>query len=318
MTVDSVIELLHQRLTGTRRKARGTTNTYIQDAKAFLDFCGSDTFTRADVDRYISALREKGNKETTLRRKLSSIAYLAGVLDIDLKLKKDDYPRTSINKDDEDENQPTLTVPQVEQLIMTQDRYSKEERFYLSVSTTYAARRIALSLIKKRDFDITSILIRGTHNSKPVRHLIPDVLKPIFQNYNPDELKPDALSKMFHRILNKAELAPGLGYGWHSIRRLLDTLAWRFPPDVLIIWADYTGWVKEKKGRFFMQSAMAGHYEHSKAVESDPYYFDRAIFPVHPFLKTWEKALSKNGNKLTSSLTLPNGEPVKIPVFKLE
>ena len=73
------------------------------------------------------------------------------------------------------------------------------------------------------------------------------------------------------------------------------------------LWAQFTGWSRESVGRAYYGSAMMGHYTHAEILDdpflqklqvlgegsqgTDPYWMDTSIYRVHPFLRTWEKAL---------------------------
>jgi hypothetical protein len=116
---------------------------------------------------------------------------------------------------------------------------------------------------------------------------------------------------MFNIICKKAGLELEKGFGWHSIRRTVTSVMRYVMPANGVeasLWAEYTGWSKTGEGEAFFGSAMMGYYTHSEVLNSDfmrklkvltsdshgndPYWIDTTIFLVHPFLTTWEKALS--------------------------
>ncbi len=297
--IKAVLEEMRKRMTGTNPRAGGTISTNIDTAQRFLRWLGKVKFARSDVDRYISHRRTQGISETTIRREFFNIHNIAIIQGLPWEFTKFDVPRKP--KGEDVTTHPALRPEQVEQLIAAQEKYSNAERFYLAISTTFACRRRALALIRKRDHDENTILIRAVHGSNAVRHLIPEILKPLFEKYPPKEHSETALSLMVRRIFRKAELDPGKGYGWHSIRECLTSLAEHFLKQTQYpasIFADFAGWSKETKGRRFFDSAMMGHYTHSEVMNDDPYWIDRAIYSVHPFLKAWEKALAKKRKKV--------------------
>jgi len=139
----------------------------------------------------------------------------------------------------------------VEKLIKARHLYLKAERFYLAVSTIWDCRREALARIRKRDYDAETILICTVKHRRRVRHLISDVLKPIFEAYHPKVHSPTALSIMFHRICRKADVKVKKGSSFHSRRRNLRTiLEWRLAEErlPLSLIADYFGREKTTKG----------------------------------------------------------------------
>jgi hypothetical protein len=46
---------------------------------------------------------------------------------------------------------------------------------------------------------------------------------------------------------------------------------------------------------------MAGYYSHTEILDQDPYWIDKQIYAVHPFLKTWSTVLSLP--RLTDTIT---------------
>ncbi len=308
--INAVVERIRERFTGTNPRAAGTISSNIETARRFFRWLGRVKFARSDIDRYCAYRRSAEIKASTIRKEFFNIQNLASVQGIKLELTKFDIPQ--IPKGEESVPHPPLLPEQVEQLIAAQDKYSDEERYYLSISTTFACRRHALALNRKRDVDVEggTIYIRVVHKGNAVRHLIPEVLKPIITTYHAKEREDTTMSRIFNRITIKAGLKLERGYGWHSIRECIGSMVEHFLHDVeypatvahlfkpgakvpLSIWSDYAGWTKEEKGRVFLGSAMAGHYSHSEIIGKDPYWIDRAIYPVHPFLKCWEKALGK-------------------------
>lgn len=300
------LRTLHERLTGGRVKKPGTIKSYEITARSFLEFTGkTDNIVPGDVDKYMAYCRANGISERTLRTRMFQIKKLVEANNLfTWKFTKDDMPAYQT----EDSVTSTLNLEQLTQLIKAYPILTSGERFYLAISTTFACRGEAMCQIKKRSYDEESITIPGVKHGRTIKHLIPPVLKGIFADYNAKAHTNVAQTKIFHRIAEKAGLElpkarTAQGIGWHAIRRGVTSLAEYFIPKCKgpdgeplpqSVWADYTGWTKESKGRSFMGSSMAGHYTHSEVRDKDPFWLDRAIYAGHPLLRVWAQVIKEN------------------------
>lgn len=289
--MDERLQKLDERLHGRRLKAPSTIKGYTATARRFLIWLGKKKApAEADYDRYFAERRKQGISERTLLTESFQIQKLALANDWPWSIEKDDRPYPK-----DEPQQPTLNLEQLERLIMAQKSYSDVERFYLAIATIYACRRQAMAQIRKRDYDDTSLLIHGVHGSRTIRHLIPDVVKPIILEYRFKQHDVKTLSDMFRHMSKKAGLNLPKGFGWHSVRRTLSSMAEDFLFSKGLkasVWADFTGWAKSTKGEVYLGSAMHGRYQHTEILSSDPYYIDRLVFAAHPCLKYWKIALA--------------------------
>jgi len=290
--MDETLENLKERLSAPRLRAPGTIQTYLETAERFLTWLSDGKEpTDSDFRQYFIHRREHDISERTLRKEFFHLKKLALANGWEWPFTADDTPFS-----EEEPSAPALMPDDIEKLIKARHLYLKSERFYLAVSTTFGCRREELARIRKRDYDDTSILIRTAKHGRRVRHLIPDVLKPIFEAYRPKQHTPTALSIMFHRICHKAGINIEKGYSFHSIRRTLRTLLeWRLAESrlPLSLVADYQGWSRTTKGIAYGGAPMLGIYAHPEVLSSDPFATDRLIYPVHPFLPWWEEAITK-------------------------
>ncbi|MDD5511511.1 MAG: hypothetical protein PHI12_11985, partial [Dehalococcoidales bacterium] len=297
------------RMSGTREKAATSIKGYRETWRRFLAFVGSNkTFTTLDVDRYFAKRRKDGISKNTQRTEFFQIKALAVCNKLEWPYTKYDVPQVK-----EKTSTPTLNPDDLEQIILNQHLYTDTERFYLAIATVFGCRREAMAQMIKRDYDDTTILIRGVHGSDTVKHAIPDVIRPILDNCWSGNHGIDALSLIFRRIAKKSGLKIEKGFGWHSIRRCVTSvMSYVLPANGLApsLWAQYAGWAGEVTGATFMGSAMMGHYTHPEVLNSDymrklnvltgethdndPYWIDHSIYLVHPLLKTWEQALKKH------------------------
>jgi len=291
--MDIALEKLKERLSAPRLRMPGTIATYLETGRRFLAWLGDGrTPTDSDFRQYFIHRREQGLSERTLRKEFFHLKKLALANSWDWPFIAEDTPVS-----EEEPFAPALMPDMIEKLIKAQHLYLKSERFYLSVSTTWGCRREELARIKKRDYDDNSILIRTAKHGRRVRHLIPDVLKPIFEDYRPKAHTPTALSIIFHRICKKAGVELEKGYSFHSCRRTLRTLLeWHLAENrlPLSLVADYQGWSKTTKGIVYGGAPMLGIYAHPEVVSLDPFATDRLIYPIHPFLPWWEEAIASS------------------------
>jgi len=300
--MDIALQNLKERLSSPRLRAPTTIKSYMETAEHFLTWLGDGKeASPSDFRRYFIYRREQGMSERSLRTKFFHLKKLALSNGWDWSFTSEDTPVS-----EEEPNAPALMPDDIEKLIKARDLYLKSERFYLAASTTWGCRREELARIKKRDCNDNSILIRTAKHGQRVRHLIPDVLKPIFEAYSPKEHTPTALSFMFHRICRKAGVKLEKGYSFHAIRRTLRTLLeWRLAENrlPLSLVADFQGWSKTTKGIAYGGAPMLGIYAHLEVVSSDPFMVDRLVYPVHPFLEMWSMEISKPSNQNPAPLT---------------
>lgn len=289
------LENLKERLSAPRLRAPGTIQSYLETGARFLTWRGDGgESTASDFRRYFIFRREHNISERTLTKEFYHLKKLALANSWEWSFTSDDAPFS-----EEEPFAPPIMPTDIETLIRAQHLYSKTERFFLAVSTTWGCRREELARIKKRDYDNESILIRTAKKGQRRRHLIPDVLKPIFEAYRPKEHTPRALTTMFHRICHKAGVNLGRGYSFHGFRRTRRTLLeWNLAAErlPLSIVADDQGWSKKTKGLTYGGAAMLGVYAHPEVISSDPFFLDRLIYPLHPFLPWWEEATEETSS----------------------
>jgi len=294
------LENLNLTLTSPRQRTKSTITSYLHAGKTFLKFLNGATMPTGKDEiaireagrifrRYFLHRREKGNSERTLTHEFTRLKKLAVANDWPWPFTCDDRPRS-----EEEPFTPAFTEAEIQALIQARDEYSKRECFYLALSTTWGLRREEIVRIRKSDYNEQTIKIKIAKQKELVRrieHTIPGEIKPILLNYDPKLNAVTNLGPIFHRILDKADLGPRKGYGWHSIRRSLRTLLeWnlaeaRLPPSLV---ADFMGWSKTQKGIVYGGSPMLGLYDHPEIMSSDPFAIDRLVLNVHPFIKIWE------------------------------
>lgn len=290
--IKEAIEKLEESLSSPRLRPETSILTYTNIAKKFATFLQEDRLpTDSDFRRYFIARRKEEVGERTLRKEFYALKRFAEVSDWNWPFKKEDVPYF------EDEGvQPAQTPENIKKMIAVKDALTKEECFYLAVATTFGCRRIELTRMRKRDYDSGKIALHLKGLKKTKIHMMPPVLLPIMNGYHPDATDPGTLNKMYKRICVKAELPSPAGEGWHSVRRTVYTLlqvACAAKYQNLTLAAEFMAWSKSRIGQELAGAQMAGTYLHSEILSSDPFYQDKLVYAVHPFLKLWEGKIPK-------------------------
>jgi len=243
-----------------------------------------------DLRRYFAKRQEQGKSGNSLRTEFAILQKLYRANHWDWPLAPEDRPEAPLEV-----NTPALTREEVEQLIKNRELYSKGERFYLAIGTILAPRRIELARIKKRHIQGNTIYIDTAKHGEKRTHLIPDEIMPYIEAYRPRENNVSSLSAMFDRICKKGLGESKKGYGWHSFRRTIDTLlpiALAKADKPLTLIGYFLRWGRRSSGAKFWGTPMGGVYARPEILSSDPFFIDREVFEVHPFLPFWEEAPS--------------------------
>jgi len=280
------LENLRLVLTSPRPRAKDTLTGYLSVANNFLTWLGDKIPPdELDLRRYFLKRREEGISDHSLRTEFAVLGKLYRANHWEFPFTSDDRPEAPAEA-----NTPAFTREEVEQLIKNRELYSKGERFYLAIATILAPRRIELARIKKRDIKGNTLYIDTAKHGVKRTHLMPDEIMPYIEAYRPRENNVSSLSAMFDRICKKGLGVKMKGYGWHSFRRclitqLLSSLAQNNLP--ITLGAEYMRWSRKTIGAAFLGSITAATYVRQEARSEDPYYVDKLILSVHPFLPFW-------------------------------
>jgi len=280
------LENLRLVLTSPRPRSPDTITGYLSVTRQFLAWLGDRVPpTEMDLRRYFLKRRGEGISDSTLRTTFAVLQKLYGANHWDWPLIPEDRPEISAEI-----NTPAFTREEVEQLIENRELYSKGERFYLAIATVYAPRRIELARIQKRDIKDNTIRIDTAKKGEKRTHLIPVEIMPYFEAYRPRVNNVRTLSFMFDRVCKKGLGNKKKGYGWHSFRRTIDTLlpgALAKADKPLTLVGYFLRWNRHSTGARFLGSPMAGVYARPEILSADPFFVDREVFEVHPFLPLW-------------------------------
>lgn len=284
--MNEALENLKLVLSSPRLRAPSTLTNYLSIAGQFLTWLG-DRLPPGEMDlrRYFAHRRDEGISENSLRTYYAVLEKLYRANHWDWPLESGDRP----------EGPSVATTPgfareEVIELIKKRELYSKGECFYLAIATIYAPRRIELARIKKRDIKGNTIYIDTAKGGEKRTHLIPDEIMPYIEAYHPKEHNVRALTFMFGRICAKGLGEKKPDYGWHSFRRTIDTLlpiALAKADKPLTLVGYFLRWSRKSTGTKFLGTSMAGVYARPEIMSSDPFFVDREVFSIHPFLPLW-------------------------------
>jgi integrase len=247
----------------------------IRYIERYFDFCqssGLEPFSRESVFEYRNHILKDGYAASTARNMLNCVRRAFVIAGIPFPLGKRWLP-TVINL-----VRPTLTVEEVERLIKAakQGLLSREQSFFLAMSSVYGLRREELRRLEKSDFDFHDkrVRIKTAKGGMQRLHVLPDPILPYLQEHKFEQFTPFQLSVMWWDILRRAGIEGKPGSGWHSIRRSLDTKLIEVLPLPTV--KSFLRW------KLTSSSEMALAY-----YSEDPESVDRKVFSVHPYLPFW-------------------------------
>ena len=236
--------------------------------------CGvKDSYVRADVIKYLAALRNDGLNQNSINTMIRPVRLLCQVQNWD---GKGIFPRLAMPKVRNDEiSRPVLSKVDVGVLICkAKEVCSKRELGYLAAATTYGLRREEIGTLEVLDGVVKVHTVKG---GSAATQLIPGEVKEYLSEYYATK-DVRWLSRVFQSIMRKVGMKAYAGYGWHAIRRALATELVMCDVSMLNIlrfmrWSDAS-----LKGEFGMLVIYAKR-------EQDK--IDTSVFAVHPFLSFW-------------------------------
>ncbi|MBA7471433.1 hypothetical protein ES707_06739 [subsurface metagenome] len=286
MEKEKALENLKLILTSPNPRPPSTVTSYLSSSNLFLTWLdGKLPPDDMDVRRYFVNRRSLGQKESTLSKTFQVLKRLFEANEWEWKFTNRDRPEVPVEY-----ITPAFTQGEVAQLIRKRDLYTHNECFYLATASVYGPRRIELARIGPKSIRGNSLFVDTAKKGEKRTHLIPEELMPYFKAYHPREHNVSALSATFNRVVKKAGLPQRKGYGWHTFRHTLDTL---LPTacakaDIPLTFVGYfLRWSRKSWGARILGAAMAGAYARPEILSDDPFYIDKQIFSVHPFLPLW-------------------------------
>lgn len=272
-----------------------TVTSYLSCANRFLTWLDKLPPGDMDVRRYFLYLRSLDQKESTLAKTFQVLKKLFEANEWEWKFSSRDRPEVPVEY-----TTPAFTPDEVAKLIRNRDLYTHNECFYLAIASIYGPRRVELARVGPWSIRGNTIFIDTAKKGEKRAQLIPEELMPYIKAYHPRKHNVSALSATFHRIVKKAGIPSRKGYGWHTFRHTLDTL---LPTacakaDIPLTFIGYfLRWSRKSWGAKILGATMAGAYARPEILSNDPFYIDRQILSVHPFLGFWKEAPTKKRDR---------------------
>lgn len=281
------LENLRLALTSPEKKSPFTIGNYLIVARKFLNFTGDKLPpSERKLKRFFAQQKERGITPGSQNFYFFVLKKLYEANSWLWPLSKKDRPEIP-------ESLPTtaFTIDEIKTLIKNRGNYSKEERFYLALATTFGMSRLELARVRRKDIKNRTFHIKSIQHGKGRWAMVPDEIMTALTEYHPREFSVSALSLIFKRILSKSGLEKRKGCGWFSIRvALLERLRVALAQNELpISWADdYLRFRERSIGSKQLDAIRATIYRDIEGTLQEPYALDRLVLRVHPFISFWQ------------------------------
>lgn len=266
---------------------------YIRYAKEFLLYADG-LLDREAVLGYVQRMQEQKLSEGTINFKFRLVRTLFSRSGIEWPFNRGEAPRVTKAK----LLKPTYSPELVLKLIhSTKTKGEPEEKAFLALSTTYGLRRTEMVHMGEDDV-LTSdhiIHIATAKHGEERDHLIPEEIVPYLNGWDfSRKLSDSFMMAVLYRIEYRAGVNHTFRAGWHSVRRILNTMLRRQVEEHKIELPDvmrFMRWTQEEQKYIMSDTYMAdtligvdGKITH---VASGAVLSDKNIFAVHPFVKFW-------------------------------
>lgn len=281
------LENLRLVLSSPPKKSPTTIENYLIAARKFLNFTGNKLPpSKANLKRFFAQQKENSITSRTQNYYFSVIQKLYQANSWLWPLSKNDRPEIA-------ENLPitAFTVDEIKTLIKNRGSYSKEERFYLALATTFGMSRLELARVDNKDIKNGMLYIKPIRHGKGRWTVVPDEIMTALKEYHSKQLSISTLSAIFKRILSKSGLNERKGYGWYSIRvTLLERLRFALAQSELpISLADaYLRFSERTPQGAYSKRVIAKLCEDIGVSNDDLTMLDTIILQVHPFISFWQ------------------------------
>jgi len=281
------LENLRLALTARERKSPVTIKNYLIAANRFLDFAGNKLPPSERKLRQFFARQKKDDIGPRTQN------YYFIVIQQLYQANSWVWPLSRKDRPEIPESLPinVFTVDEIKTLVENQHNYSKEERFYLALATTFGMSRPELAKVTSKDIKNGKLYIKPIRHGKGRWTVIPPEIMPAVKEYSPKELSTSTLSVIFKRILTKAGLEGTKGYSWFSIRTaLLERLRFALAQNELPIdLADKYLRFRETtiRARYPAMAYMVGDKNITSLLQR-PFILDTVLLPIHPFIRFWQ------------------------------
>ncbi len=274
------IRRLEQSLNAFNTRPKHTTDQYLAVARRFLRAHGPRAGQEAILS-FIGELESSANKQFVLNvvRKLYQASSWEWPLPPRMapKVNVTDQKRVKLARDDIIRMIRAYKGWGDERLPLHVTGSDIRNAAYVALSTIYGFRRDEMARMTRDmlgglDGDI--LTVRTAKTGVVRTHRIPAKVLPYVKALPEKPCMTATMGEIFWKIASTSQLKLEAGSGWHSIRRTLVSELAGKAPDLMIV--KYMGWQQGSHGTLMVYA------------NPDPAEIDKAIYPVHPFLKEWE------------------------------
>jgi len=260
----------------------------LKFARGYLDFADGN-YTRDSVLGYLDELKTKqGYGDSSIRFVFSIIRTLFARNNLDWPFRRGEAPQVRESNINAPALEPDVIIEMID-LVKTEG--TPDERFYLSLSTTYGVRREELLELGSEDINLAgkTIYIHTLKHGRERTHVIPDEIVPMLKEHKFNAISEFKLLELWYRIEYNVGLKHIDGVGFHSIRRTLNTLLLDELPETVVMsflrWKQRTSSVMPYR---YSAQRFVGKEGVTTRVIGEFKDVDARVFQVHPFLQYWQ------------------------------
>lgn len=271
-------------------------------ARAFLGF-SSGEMTRATVLEFLKATGETASTNPLPRHKKVSQgtrAYIFRVIrglfaanEVQWPFGRGKTPPEATVKLRE-QDRPALHPMAVRKMVFAAraGELDSQSSVFLALSTIYGMRKVEIAEVQSGDLDLPRRLLSVAARKGGIErvHLIPESIVPYLEAYPFDQqLTPS----QGHYVWRNIEQVSGIGHvrqmGFHSIRRMLDTLLnEKLPLPIVRRFLRWQGGEEREMTLRYHSVQVVGHGQAFFSIDEAEMESDRRVMNSHPFLPFWE------------------------------
>ena len=251
-----------------KRHTERTKVVYASAYRCFVEFAGErEAYTEEQLEKIVEKL-EKRYKPTYVQLVLRVGKLMSGAQWPENVVYE--YSNLSVEK-------RALSVDEIRTMIegAKAEDFPPVYRAYLLLSTLYGPRCGELAMLQASDINLEegTVFIHTMKRGEERIHLLPDVARGYLAQVDMCPVCDDTMYGIFKSIQQLTGVQPRYGFGWHSIRRPLDTLL-------------LAAGVNQAFVHYFLRWSMSAMEE--KYIAPVEFEVDKAVFEHHPFLPFWE------------------------------
>lgn len=262
---------------------------YLKYAAEYLRYADGQ-LTRETVLQFVEHMRSAGLSDGTVNFKYRLVRTLFERNQVEWPFNRGEAPQIRENKVDA----PAIDPEIIHEMIAAAQtkKGTTEQRFFLSLSSTYGVRRTELQNILPEDLllDDRVLHIATAKHGRDRNHMIPEQIVPYLAAY---DFGPRVSDFYLLGIWYQLERLVGMEHtdrvGFHSIRRTLDTVLLKKLPDSTV--SSFMRWKQRTSSSMpFRYSAQqfVGKSGVKTKITGESLESDQEVFRVHPFINDWK------------------------------